>query len=100
MIKEQVITEEYAIYNSDSNYVLPTLPDKSIDLSIYSPPFRGLYHYSSSENDLSNCESPEQFLEHYEYIVIEMSRVTKPGRINAVHCADVFDNRSFLVDFP
>jgi DNA modification methylase len=100
MIKEQVITDQYAIYNSDCMYVLPTLPDKSVDLSVYSPPFAGLYNYSSSENDFSNCESKDQFLEQYEFLVMEMARVTKSGRINAVHCTDVHDNRSFLWDFP
>jgi DNA modification methylase len=100
MIKEQVVTENYAIYNSDCMYVLPTLPDASIDLSIYSPPFAGLYNYSSHENDFSNCESKEQFLQQYEFLIKEMARVTKAGRINAVHCTDVFDNRSFLWDFP
>lgn len=100
MIKEQAIKDNYAIYNSDCMYVLPTLKNASIDLSIYSPPFAGLYNYSSHENDFSNCESKEQFLEQYEFLIIEMARVTKPGRINAVHCTDVFDNRSFLWDFP
>lgn len=100
MIKEQIVTENYAWYNSDSMYVLPTLPDESIDMACYSPPFCGLYQYTSSENDFSNCESKEQFLEQYEFLVEEMARVTKKGRINAVHCTDVFDNRSFLWDFP
>jgi len=100
MIKEQVITDRYAIYNSDCMYVLPTIPDASVDLSVYSPPFAGLYNYSSSENDFSNCESKEQFLEQYDFLIGEMATVTKPGRINAVHCTDVFDNRSFLWDFP
>ena len=100
MIKEQIVTENYAYYNSDCMYVLPTLPDSSIDLAVYSPPFAGLYNYSSHENDFSNCESKEQFLEQYEFLIAEMARVTKPGRINAVHCTDVFDNRSFLWDFP
>ena len=100
MIKEQKITDRYAIYNSDCMYVLQTIPDASVDLSVYSPPFAGLYNYSSHENDFSNCETKEQFLEQYEFLIEEMSRVTKPGRINAVHCTDVFDNRSFLWDFP
>ncbi len=100
MIKEQVITDNYAWYNSDCMYVLPTLPDNSVDLSVYSPPFAGLYNYSSHENDFSNCESKEQFLQQYEYLVEQMARVTKPGRINAVHCTDVFDNTSRLWDFP
>ncbi len=100
MIKEQVVTEDYAIYNSDCMYVLPTLRNDSVDLSVYSPPFAGLYNYSSHENDFSNCESREQFLQQYEYLVQEISRVTKPGRITAVHCTDVFDNRCYLWDFP
>jgi DNA modification methylase len=99
-IKNQVITENYAIYESDCMYVLPTIPEKSIDLSVYSPPFAGLYNYSSSENDFSNCEDKEQFLEQYEFLIKEMARVTKPGRINAVHCTDIHDNKSFLWDFP
>ena len=100
LVKEQLITDNYAIYNSDCMEVLPTLPDQSIDLSIYSPPFAGLYNYSSSERDFSNCESKEQFLEQYEFLVSEIARVTKSGRITAVHCTDVFDNSCFLWDFP
>jgi DNA modification methylase len=80
--------------------VMPTLPNESVDLSIYSPPFAGLYQYSSSERDFSNCESKEKFLEQYEYLVSEIARVTKPGRITAVHCTDVFDNACYLWDFP
>ncbi len=99
-VKQQEVTENYAIYNSDCMYVLPTLEDESADLVIYSPPFAGLYNYSSSENDFSNCETKEQFLEQYEYLVKELARVTKAGRINAVHVTDVFDNTCRLWDFP
>lgn len=80
--------------------VLPTLADNSIDLSVYSPPFAGLYNYSSDHRDMSNCDTKEQFLQNYEFLVAEMARVTKPGRINAVHCTDVFDNACYLWDFP
>lgn len=100
MVKDQLITEDYALYNSDCMYVLPTLPNESVDLSVYSPPFAGLYNYSSSENDFSNCENKEQFLQQYEYLVKEIARVTKAGRITAVHCTDVFDNTCRLWDFP
>ena len=99
-VKEQLITENYAIYNSDCMLVMPKLPTESIDLSVYSPPFAGLYNYSSSPNDFSNCESKEQFLLQYEFLISEISRVTKPGRITAVHCTDVFDNTCRLWDFP
>lgn len=100
MIKDQLITNEYAIYNADCMMVLPTLPDVSIDLSIYSPPFAGLYNYSSDPRDFSNCEDKNQFLDQYEFLIKEMSRLTKPGRITAVHCTDVFDNACRLWDFP
>jgi len=99
-VKDQIVTEDYAIYNSDCMLVMPTLEDESIDLSVYSPPFAGLYNYSSSENDFSNCESKEQFLEQYEFLIKEVARVTKKGRITAVHCTDVFDNTCRLWDFP
>jgi len=101
MVKNQVITEDFAIYNSDCMFVLPTMADKSVDLSIYSPPFAGLYNYSSSENDFSNCESKEQFLEQYEFLVKEIARVTKSGRITAVHCTDIINSSTGkLWDFP
>lgn len=98
--KDQIIKPNYAIYNSDCMEVMPTLPDNSVDLSVYSPPFAGLYNYSSSERDFSNCASKEEFLEQYEYLIAEIARVTKPGRITAVHCTDVFDNACRLWDFP
>ena len=88
-VKTQTITEAYALYNGDSCEVMPTLPDNSIDLSVYSPPFCGLYNYSSSEHDLSNCRSYAEFFEHYGYIVSEIARLTKPGRMSAVHVMDV-----------
>ena len=101
LIKDQVITDDYAIYNGDCMHVLPTLAPESIDLAIYSPPFAGLYNYSSHENDFSNCETKEQFLEQYEFLVAEMARVTKPGRINAVHVTDVMNSKTGnLWDFP
>lgn len=98
--KDQIITSQYAIYNSDCMEVMPTLPDNSVDMSVYSPPFAGLYNYSSSERDFSNCENKEQFLEQYEYLIAQIGRVTKPGRVTAVHCTDVFDNSCRLWDFP
>lgn len=100
MVKEQVVTDNYAAYCGDCMAVLPTLPNNSIDFSVYSPPFAGLYNYSSSELDFSNCETKEQFLNQYEYLIIEMARVTKPGRINAVHVTDIHTNTGRLWDFP
>ena len=100
MIKEQKITDDYAIYLSDCMYVLPTMEKETIDLSVYSPPFAGLFNYSSSQNDFSNCETREQFLDHYEFLIKEVARVTKPGRITAVHCTDIHNKDGSIWDFP
>lgn len=98
--KQEIHEDRYSIYNGDCVDVIQSLPDESIDLSVYSPPFAGLYNYSSNPKDMSNCENKEQFLEQYEFLIKELSRVTKKGRINAVHCTDVFDNTCRLWDFP
>lgn len=103
MVINQKITDHYAIYNGDSMEVLPTLPEGKIHLSVYSPPFAGLYHYSSSERDLSNCRDYDEFFEHYDFIVREIHRLTMPGRMTAVHCMDVpTGNTGYdaLMDFP
>lgn len=100
MIKNQLITDDYALYESDCMYVMPTIKNESIDLSVYSPPFAGLYNYSSHENDFSNCETKEQFLQQYEFLIKEISRVTKPGRITAVHVTDIMGKDGDLWDFP
>jgi len=99
-VKDQIITENYSIYNADCYDVVQEIPNESIDLSVYSPPFCGLYNYSSDHRDMSNCESKEQFLQQYEFLIAEIARVTKKGRITAVHCTDVFDNQCNLWDFP
>lgn len=100
MTKQQLITDEYAIYNSDCMEILPTLKDESIDLSVYSPPFAGLYNYSSSHRDFSNCDSEEQFMKQYDYLIKEISRVTKKGRISCVHVTEVVQNNGSSWDFP
>jgi len=100
LVKQEIHTNEYSIYNSDNMEVMPSIPDNSVDLAIYSPPFCGLYQYSSDPRDMSNCETREQFLQSYEFLIAEIARVTKPGRITAVHCTDVFDNSCRLWDFP
>lgn len=101
---EQVVTERYAAYNGDSCEILPTLPDESVHLSLYSPPFCGLYTYSSSDRDLSNCRTYDDFFEHYEFIVRELYRLAPPGRCTAVHCMDVPGDGANLggdtIDFP
>ena len=88
-VKDQKITDDYAIYNGDCVETMPKFKEQSVDFSVYSPPFAGLYNYSSSDNDHSNCSSKEQFLEQYEYTIKEIARLTKPGRLTAVHCQHV-----------
>ncbi len=100
-----VITDQYAIYLGDCCEVMPGFPDGSVRFSIYSPPFAGLYHYSSSPRDLSNSRDYPEFLEHYEYVVREIYRLTMPGRLTAVHCMDVPSGNTgtgedHLMDFP
>jgi DNA modification methylase len=85
----QVITDNYALYNGDCIQVLPGIPSESIGLSVYSPPFCGLYNYSSSDEDMSNCRSYEEFYSHYAFLVNEIARVTRPGRLSVVHCMDI-----------
>ena len=75
-VKDQIITPDYAIYNGDCVDVVSSLADNSVDLSVYSPPFCGLYNYSSDHRDMSNCETREQFLAQYEYLVDQIARVT------------------------
>jgi DNA modification methylase len=88
-VKDQIVTPQYALYNGDCIEGMTTLPDNSVDLSVYSPPFCGLYNYSSSDKDLSNCRSYQEFFEHYAFVIEQVARLTKPGRITAVHCMDV-----------
>lgn len=102
-VMDQKITSDYAIYNGDCVSVMNDLPDDSVHLSVYSPPFGGLYNYSSDDKDLSNCKDYKQFFEHYAFMVSEIARITMPGRCTAVHCMDVpIGNCQFssYIDFP
>jgi DNA modification methylase len=102
-VLDQLITDRFAVYNGDAMEVMPTLPDGSVHLTIYSPPFAGLYQYTSSERDLSNTRDYGEFFEHYEFFVQEIARLTMPGRMSAVHCMDVptgNSGRDALADFP
>lgn len=100
---DQCVTDKFALFNDDCVAVMKAMPASSVHLSIYSPPFGGLYIYSSSERDLSNCDSYESFFEHYAFVVRELARITMPGRISAVHAMDMPRSNSgtdSLMDFP
>lgn len=102
---DQIITDRYALYLDDCLEVMPGLPDGSVGLSVYSPPFAGLYHYSSSPRDLSNSRDYDEFMQHYAFVVSEIYRLTMPGRMTVVHCMDIPKGNTghggdCLLDFP
>jgi DNA modification methylase len=97
---DQVITDDYAIYNADCMEVLANLPDESIDISVYSPPFPELYQYSDNPRDVSNCVNYDETLEHYRFVVEQIARLTKSGRLSCVHCCDLKRGQLYQYDFP
>lgn len=100
---DQLITDRFAIYNGDCMEVMRCIPDQRIAMTVYSPPFGGLFQYSSSDRDLSNCLNYDEFFRHYEFIVKELARITMPGRMTAVHCMDVPTGNTGTdgyIDFP
>jgi DNA modification methylase len=88
-VKDQLIADRYAIYNGDCIEVMEKLPSESVHLTVYSPPFAGLYQYSSDDRDMSNCINYDEFFEHYGFCIDQIKRITMPGRISAVHCMDI-----------
>lgn len=104
MVERQDLTEKYALYCGDCIEVMETLPAESLHLSVYSPPFGGLYNYSSDVRDLSNAPDYEAFFEHYAFVVEGLARLTMPGRMTAVHCMDIPSGNTgrndHLTDFP
>lgn len=102
-VLDQQITDRWAIYNADCMDMLAAVPDTSIHATIYSPPFSGLYHYSSDDRDVSNARNYDEFWTHYGFIIDELFRVTIPGRMSAVHAALVPTGNSgsdAYTDFP
>lgn len=102
-VNNQEVTNRWAIYNGDCVESMARLPAEKIHFSIYSPPFGGLFVYSSSDRDLSNCVNYDDFFKHYTFVVRELARVTMPGRMTAVHCMDVPSGNTgtdHMIDFP
>lgn len=81
--------ERFAAYNGDCVDVVAQLPDNSVGFSVYSPPFSNLFVYSDSLADMGNSASDGEFMQQYGYLLRELSRVTMPGRLSAVHCSDL-----------
>lgn len=88
-VSDQVITDDYALYNGDCVAVLADMPSAFVDHTVYSPPFAGLFQYSGDERDMSNCATKELFYQQYSFLIAHLYRITKPGRISAVHCMDI-----------
>ena len=88
-IINQVIGDNYSLVNGDCVEGLSSLPDNSVGFCIYSPPFSSLYTYSNSDRDMGNSATNEEFMQHFGYLVKELYRVLKPGRIMAVHCMNL-----------
>jgi DNA modification methylase len=104
-VKDQTVTNDYALYNGDCVHVLRDLPDARFDMAVFSPPFADLYSYSDAPDDMGNCKSYEEFFRHFAYLIAELRRTIKPGRICAVHCIDIpamkeRDGYIGLKDFP
>ncbi len=78
--------DEFAMYHGDCVEVLAGLPERSIDYSIFSPPFASLYTYSNSPRDMGNCRNDAEFFAHFAHLIVQLRRVMKPGRNVSFHC--------------
>lgn len=104
-VLNQKIDEYYSLYHGDSCEVLKGMPDNSIHYMLFSPPFANLYTYSNSDRDMGNSKDDAEFYKHFEYIVDELYRILKPGRLLSFHCMDIpmmksRDGVIGLKDFP
>jgi DNA modification methylase len=79
----------WAIYNGDCIEVMRQLPADSVGYSVFSPPFASLYTYSNSDRDLGNCKTDAEFFEHFDFVLYELHRLLKPGRLVSMHCMDM-----------
>lgn len=81
--------ESWAIYNADTVEVIADMPDASVGFTLYSPPFGDLFVYSQSERDMGNSSTNGDFINHYRFMLDDLSRIMKPGRVVGVHCSDL-----------
>lgn len=88
-VLDQHIGRDFSAYNADCVTFAQGMPDGCIDFSVYSPPFSSLYVYSESVADMGNVESDEEFIEQYRFLVREKLRITRPGRLSAIHVKDL-----------
>jgi len=83
---DSTVAESFAMYHGDCVEVVAGIPDRSIDYSIFSPPFASLYTYSNSPRDMGNVRNDAEFFEHFAHLIPELRRVMKPGRNISFHC--------------
>lgn len=88
-VREVAQGEGWTVHLGDCVEVYRELPANSIDYSIFSPPFASLYTYSNSDRDMGNCKNYSEFYEHFRFLVDELHRVTKPGRLLSFHCMNL-----------
>jgi hypothetical protein len=88
-VTDDAYGDSWHLMLGDSCERLAEIPDNSVGLSVYSPPFASLFTYSPSERDLGNSTTRDEFVAHYRFIVDHVLRVTMPGRISAVHCQQI-----------
>ncbi len=84
-VKQQHVTDRYAVYNADCVDVVAAMPSDSVHYSIFSPPFSSLFTYSPHDRDMGNCRTNEEFYKHFGFLVGELLRVTMPGRNLSFH---------------
>lgn len=104
-VLDQHVSDRFTVFNADCVDVASSLPDSSVGFSVYSPPFAHLFVYSDSERDMGNVANEAEFKALYAHLVREKYRITKPGRLTAVHCSDIPRTKSMhgvvgLYDFP
>jgi len=86
---EDVKTDQYHVMRGDCVQRTKELPDESVDMMVFSPPFQDLFVYSNYVEDMGNVSGPDEFNQHFSYLVKEIKRVLKSGRLCAVHCMDL-----------
>lgn len=95
----------WTVHHGDCVHVARKIENDSIGFSVYSPPFSNLYIYSDSDYDMGNSTDDGEFMRHYAFLAEELHRITKPGRLTAIHCKDLpmykgRDGAAGLRDFP
>jgi len=85
-VADQAVGRNFCLYNGDCVEVARGLPDESVGFTVYSPPFESLYTFSDDPRDMSNCLDKDTFWTHFKFLIAEILRITKPGRLTAVHC--------------